>query len=79
VCGAVVIGLIAAFVAFGVSPYGVQCNGADEEMVVFTGDWYYWSVIGATLLASCVPFGCKPRPKTVEAPLTCDSDNLEIQ
>jgi hypothetical protein len=25
-------------------------------MVVFAIGWYYWSMIGATLLASCVPF-----------------------
>ena len=80
-CGAVVIGLIAAFVAFGVSPYGVQCIGADEQMVVFTGDWYYRSVIGATLVATCVPFGCKlcPGNRWLEATLICDSNDLEIQ
>ena len=56
-CAAHAIGLIAGFVAFGVSLYFVQGYIAYLQMVVFAVDWYYWSLIGATLLASCVPFG----------------------
>jgi cation transport ATPase len=56
-CAAHAIGLIAGFVAFGVSLYFVQGYIAYLQMVVFAVGWYYWSLIGATLLASCVPFG----------------------
>lgn len=59
-CGAVIIGLGAAFVAFAVTPTFTELGyEADKKIVVFAPRWYFMAVVGALLLASGGPLGCE--------------------
>jgi hypothetical protein len=59
-CGAVVIGLGAAFVAFAVSLTLTGISfGANGKIVVFAPRWFFLGVVGALFTASGAPLGCE--------------------
>jgi hypothetical protein len=60
VCGAAIVGLGAALVAFAVSPtLMVMALGADGKIVVFAPRWYFLAVVGTLLISSGGPLGCE--------------------
>jgi hypothetical protein len=60
VCGAAIVGLGAALVAFAVSPIlMVMALGIDGKIVVFAPRWYFLAVVGTLLIASGGPLGCE--------------------
>jgi hypothetical protein len=60
VCGAALIGLGAALVAFAVSFTRTGLSSeADREIVVSAPRWYFLAVVGALLAASGGPLGCE--------------------
>jgi len=59
-CGAAIIGLGAAFVAFAVSITQTRLSSEiDWKIVVFAPKWYFLAVVGALLTASGGPLGCE--------------------